>query len=96
MILHILMLFVVLSCFFTALAFQRGLATNYVMACVLWFATAGASIDITVPYQYIIGDTVYEGVQRFAGAEPLIAWVFALLGFIMFFYALDQSFKGKL
>lgn len=100
MILPVVALMVGLACFFTAVAYWRRGILDYLIAGIIWFALAAGSIVIQVPYQvYSSADNaVVTGVQSFASAEAMLAWVFFLLGIVMifqFFYLIFGVGRGR-
>lgn len=97
MILPAVALVVGLACFFTTLAFWREGVLNSIIACMMWLAAGAGSFSISIPYQIYstAENAVVTGVQTFAGAEAMIAWLFILLGFVMLFHAMVLVFKGR-
>lgn len=84
MILPVIALMAGLGCFFTALAYWRQGVVDFLIATVIWFGTAAGSLVVQIPYQVWTGSEVAMGVQNFASAEAMLAWLFVLLGMVMF------------
>ena len=97
MILPVISIIVGLACFFTALSFWREGVLNSVLACVMWVAAGAGSFGISIPYQVYstAENAVVTGVQTFAGAEAMTAWLFILIGLVMLFHAMVLFFKGR-
>lgn len=97
MILPVIALVVGLACFFTALSFWREGVLNSILACMMWLAAGAGSFGISIPYQIYsqAENAVVTGVQTFAGAESMTAWLFILLGFVMMFHAMVLLFRGR-
>lgn len=93
MILPVIAIMVGLACFFSAVAYWRKGALDYLIAGILWLVTAVGSLNVQVPYQVAVDNTVETGTQNFVSAEAMVAYVFILLGAVMAFNAMYLMFK---
>ena len=95
MILPVISLLIGLSSFFTALAYWRMGVLDYLVAGILWLATAVGSLIVQIPYLVYSEEEnlVTTSTQDFTSAESMLAWVFLLLGIVMFFHVLYLMFK---